>query len=174
MRNLFTGLARGRSATAVPEPAAPIAREPELIELLVMTADETFTVKVPAPPARITDWLNSEELIRGRRADEEAWTDLARSEWLVVVPPDAAGDPKRRLHRPKQRVVVRLGPITVTGAASAPAGTEVTAFLGRHGQAFVALTAVTIESATEPPRSVPVAIVHLALANAFAPVSGSS
>ena len=99
---------------------------------------------------------------------------MDRSGCLIVVPPVAATDPKLRLHRSRQRVSLRLGPIAVSGAAHTPAGTEATGFLRRHARAFIPLTDVSISSPADASISANVAIVHLALAERFEPVSGTA
>jgi hypothetical protein len=178
MRHLLEGLRRRRIAPAVEEDL-PVDALRQPIDLLVFTESETFTLaEVRAPIGRISDWLNSAEEIRGHKVPDPSpaggtWISLDRSECLIVVPPIAATDPKLRLHRSRQRVALRLGPIAVSGAAHTPAGTEATGFLRRHAKAFIPLTDVSISSPTDASITAEVAIVHLAMADRFEPVSGT-
>jgi hypothetical protein len=155
-----------------------VTSEPELIGLVIFTPEGPARIRVRAPRMRITDWLNSSEPIEVLEGDSNTelpssgWKALSRNECLIVLPPAEPTDPTRRLHRRKQRVSMRLGPLTVSGAAHIPAGTEATAFLKRHGLSFVALTDVTIDPPDHGIDSAPVAIVHLAVAERLQPSTG--
>ncbi len=160
MRYLLDGFRRRRTAPAV-EDDLPVDALRQPIDLLVFTESETFTLaEVRAPIGRISDWLNSAEEIRGHKIPDpspagDTWISLDRSGCLIVVPPVAATDPKLRLHRSRQRVSMRLGPIAVSGAAHTPAGTEATGFLRRHARAFIPLTASAHRPTPASPRTWP-------------------
>jgi hypothetical protein len=117
----------------------------------IFTAEGASEFDIQASDGRMTDVLDSSQTLQLRPSEAsghpEQWTTVELDEILIVIPPAQPTDRMRRLHRPGQAVVIRLGPYTVAGASHVPAGTDAAAFLLRHRQHFVPITQATITHA---------------------------
>lgn len=130
----FWPLGRRRKAPEPPSPA-PASRAPEesvkrlaIVEL--WTADEHVTVGVDLGSVRLTDVLNGDPILPVVLFDpapddgctsvelrpDHAWQDLEVGDVLLAFPPPQATDPRRRLHRPRQLIELRIGPFEVYGS----------------------------------------------------------
>ena len=65
---------------------------------------------------------------------------------LLVAPPQQAGDPQRRVHRRKHRLVAFVGPYVVTGVAHIALGQDPEAYLLRTRQQFLPMTSAHVTS----------------------------
>ena len=160
-------LRRAPVAPQVPEvqPATPGAT---LLAVRIFTAVGPLEAELDGNGGeRITELLNAFPGIRVRAGaslgmPETRWTPYDLNEVLIVIPPEQATDPMRRLRRPGQRITIKLGPYVVAGAAHVPPGAEATAFLLRHRQHFVPITGATITHADGSPGfAQPVVIVNV-------------
>jgi len=136
----------------------------------ILTAEGAAEVELEGSGERVTELLNSLPEIRVRpptlaSQDEAEWVRADLDEILILIPSAQGTDPTRRLHRPGQRILVRLGPYLVDGAAHVPPGAEAIGFMLRHRPHFVPITAATITRLDGSYEfSEPVAIVNLWMA----------
>jgi hypothetical protein len=161
LRSLFRKPAGGEPVAAQPNPP-----EPAIATVRIFTAQGAREVDIQASDERVTDVLNASQTLRLRpaeaSADPEEWAVVDLDEILIVIPPEHPTDRMRRLHRPGQAIVIKLGPYTVAGASHVPAGSDAAAFLLRHRLHFVPITQATITHADGSSAfTEPVVIVNL-------------
>ena len=157
-------------------------RPASVVRVEILTESGEESLEIEDPRRRMTDVLNGEDILTGRRLTDEGEVPSPAAKWevididslLVVVPPEHSTDSRQRLHRPGHPVRLRVGPYLVEGLAHVPPGAQATAFLQRHGPRFVALTRATITAVDRdrPAKSVRVAIINLRQAESLAEDSG--
>ena len=154
----FWSLGRRRKE---PEPPPPGPELPVVSSLGVVefwTADQRLTVGMDLGHRRLTDLVNGQDSVRvvpfevapedpslpvPMRPDQ-AWSDLAVEDALLVFPPPQPTDPQRRLHRPKQGVEIRIGPFEISGSVHIPPGAQAAGFLFRQQARFTPITRASV------------------------------
>ena len=154
----FWSLGRRRKE---PEPPPPGPGLPVVSSLGVVefwTADQRLTVGMDLGHRRLTDLVNGQDSVRvvpfevapedpslpvPMRPDQ-AWSDLAVEDALLVFPPPQPTDPQRRLHRPKQAVEIRIGPFEISGSVHIPPGAQAAGFLFRQQARFTPITRASV------------------------------
>lgn len=129
---------------------------------------------------RTSDWLNAEEPLPLRAAQEVELadvdvappptptdtieTDLGSTDVLFVIPPPLPANRHLRLHRRRVHVSLQMGGFEISGDAHVRPGAEIGAYLFRSGRRFLPLTEVEVVSSTEPAFrwTLPVVIVNAA------------
>lgn len=151
------------------QPPPPV---PAPVAVRIFTNSGTRELETEGSVPRTTDLLNrTRDQLQVRESGGGGWEFVDIDELLVVVPPEQGGDPKMRLHRPRQQVRVKLGPYVVDGAAHVPAGSQATSFLVPQRRHFVPLTEATIRhDASFGDYRVAVAIVNLRMAESLSKV----
>jgi len=141
---------------ARPAPLEPASGGLPLVEL--WTAEGRRTVAVDPAGSRVTDFLNGEPIVQAVIVDttqgdppaslepgpHHAWREIDVNEVLLAFPPPQAGDPRRRLHRPRQLIELRIGPFEVSGSVHVPPGAQAAGFLFRRGARFEPVTRATV------------------------------
>jgi len=155
----------------VPQPVtdgrAPVRAQarPERVEIEVFTADGSGRVGIDLDADRMTDLLNhaSHLLVWDRAAPGGEPVELVTDAVLLVIPPVQLTDHRRRLHRLRQALRIRIGPYAVTGHLHVPPGAQAGGYLMRINPRFVPLTDAIIEHAGPEPvaRRADVLLVNL-------------
>lgn len=155
----------------VPQPVtdgrAPVRAQarPERVEIEVFTADGSGRVGIDLEADRMTDLLNraSHLLVWDPAAPGGEPVELATDTVLLVIPPVQLTDHRRRLHRLRQALRIRIGPYDVTGHLHVPPGAQAGGYLMRVNARFVPLTDGIIEHAGPEPvaRRADVLLVNL-------------
>ena len=141
---------------ARPAPVEAAATGLPLVEL--WTAAGRRTVAIDPGGRRMTDFLNGDPIVKVVLVDatggdppaslepgpHHEWRDLDIDEVLLAFPPPQATDPRRRLHRPRQLIELRIGPFEVSGSVSVPPGAQAAGFLFRQGGRFEPVTRATV------------------------------
>lgn len=153
----FWSLGRRRKEPEPPPPSPePVASSLGVVEF--WTADQRLTVGMDLGHRRLTDLVNGQDAVRVvpfevapedpslpvTMRPDQAWTDLAVEEALLVFPPPQPTDPQRRLHRPKQAVEIRIGPFEIFGAVHIPPGAQAAGFLFRQQARFTPITRASV------------------------------
>jgi hypothetical protein len=122
------------------------------------TADERETVGLDLGTLRLTDLLNGDPSVpvvlldpppdRGatsvERRPEHEWQNVDVEAVLLAFPPSQPTDPRRRLHRPRQLIELRIGPFEVAGSVAIPPGAQAAGFLFRQSARFEPVTRATV------------------------------
>ena len=142
-----------------PEPPAPPTKVTRLSVAEFWTAERRLSVGMDLSEGRLTDRINGDDSVRvvllevvpedpsqqiDMRPDQQ-WTDLGIEEALLVFPPPQATDPRRRLHRPKQPIEIRIGPFTILGSVHIPPGAQAAGFLFRLNTRFTPITRAAVQ-----------------------------
>lgn len=153
----FWSLGRRRKEPEPPPPGPePVASSLGVVEF--WTADQRLTVGMDLGHRRLTDLINGQDAVRVVPFEvapedpslpvlmrpDQAWSDLAVEDALLVFPPPQPTDPQRRLHRPKQAVEIRIGPFEILGAVHIPPGAQAAGFLFRQQARFTPITRATV------------------------------
>lgn len=153
-----------------PPPVPSSAAEPSQAALgrvvvEVFTADGSGRVGIECGGERITDVLNAATTVRlhGQDGASDEPVDLQTDDLLLVIPPDQATDARRRLHRLRHPLRLRVGPYELTGHLHVPPGAQPSGYLMRVSPHFVPLTGAIIEHAGPEPvaRRADVLLVNL-------------
>lgn len=153
----FWSLGRRKKEPEPPPPAElPVATSLGVVEF--WTADQRLTVGMDLGHRRLTDLVNGQDAVRVVPLDvapedpslpvpmrpDQAWSDLAVEDTLLIFPPPQPTDPQRRLHRPKQAVEIRIGPFEIFGSVHIPPGAQAAGFLFRQQARFTPITRATV------------------------------
>ncbi len=143
-----------------PAPAAPPPKTPTRLSVAEFwTAERRLSVGMDLSQGRLTDMINGDDSVRVVLLDivpedpsqqvemrpDQQWTDLGIEEALLVFPPPQTTDPRRRLHRPKQPIEIRIGPFTILGAVHIPPGAQAAGFLFRLNTRFTPITRAAVQ-----------------------------
>ena len=77
---------------------------------------------------------------------DDVWESADLEDLLLVAPPLQAGNPQRRVHRRKHRLVGLVGPYVVTGVGHIALGQDPEAYLLRTRQHFLPMTDAHVTS----------------------------
>jgi hypothetical protein len=159
----FWNVRRSRGASAT-EGSAARDLTPVIEPVQVFTTDRCLGGWVVATQERMTDVLNARESIRlCVDATDDLWETIDRDDILLVAPPERSSDPRRRIHRRKNRIAAQLGPYLVTGTLHLTPGTQLDTYLLRTRQQFLPLTNAVVSSRVDPTfeQQLPVVIVSV-------------
>jgi len=122
------------------------------------TAEGRRRVAIDPGGGRVTDLLNGEPVVRAvvvtaapgempasiEPGPQHTWQDVDVDEVLLAFPPPQASDPRRRLHRPRQLIELRIGPFEVSGSVHVPPGAQAAGYLFRKGGRFEPVTRASV------------------------------
>jgi hypothetical protein len=152
-------LSRGRAGKESDESlaaAAPAATGLSVVEF--WAAGQRTLAGMDLSQGRLTDLINRQDILPvvllddgpedrsqpiGMNADQQ-WTHFLVWDALLIVPPPQPTDPSRRLHRPRQRVEIVIGPFVVTGMVHVPAGAQAAGFMLRQNLRFAPVTRAVV------------------------------
>jgi hypothetical protein len=159
----FWKVSRGSQPSLVDGSAAR-APDPRLEPIQLFTTDGRLSGWIVALEERVTDVLNSREILRVCVDPiTDTWADIEQEALLLVAPPPRGGANPRKIHRHKRRVRALVGRYTVEGVAHLPPGMPLDPYLLRTRQPFVALTDVILSDGDEREggETHPVAIINV-------------
>lgn len=149
---------RGKDSEESPTAAGPAATSLAVVEF--WSADQRTLAGMDLSQGRLTDLINRQDILPVVLLDEEPedrsqaigmdanqqWTHFLVWDALLIVPPPQPTDPSRRLHRPRQRVEIVIGPFVVSGMVHVPAGAQAAGFLLRQNLRFVPITRAVVRN----------------------------
>jgi hypothetical protein len=159
----FWNVRRSSGASAT-EGSAARDLTPVIEPVQVFTTDRCLGGWVVATQERMTDVLNARESIRlCVDATNDLWETIDRDDILFVAPPERPSDPRRRIHRRKNRIVAQIGPYLVAATLHLQPGAQLDTYLLRTRQHFLPMTNAVLTSRVDPTleHQLPVMIVNV-------------
>lgn len=147
-----------RDKESADPPSADAETTPRLAVVEFWAANRRTLVGMDLSQDRLTDLVNRQDSLPVVLLDEQPedpskpiemrpgqqWTQLSIADALLILAPPQTTDPLRRLHRPRQRVEVVIGPFIVSGMVHVPPGAQAAGFLMRQNLRCAPITRAAV------------------------------